>query len=638
MVRIVLAIVASLALLGVLSLLIMESSTVNEAYYATHAERVRAIESTRDDLEAIVSAADSAYQDGRRFPANLNTATTRLLQANALLQAARPVDDLDSVLGTRLTLYDGAVNKFIADADDFVTRQNAMADSLRLVQEESPTVVKDLRRFDLRLQSQTTFSLAIDIIEFASGQNRANPANLKSRVEALSNDPAVNDRAPGRVDTFVSAASNLIEQHGEAGTALEQLNRNRVTDELWSLSDAVQAENRRTVGRAERARLLLSVCTLLLLVGIGFVVYRLQTSYRALNRSNAELETMNNSLEERVNVRTEELSSAYDDLKESQVQLVQAEKMSSLGELVAGISHEINTPLWYLINNATIIQERLESMGQLTATAETMISSVRSGTDVKQNLQRGLKDMQKMLSDGLKDDIEEANDLVRDSIEGLEDLTELAQSLKDFSRLDRAQQGQFDVNDGIAKTLLIVKNKLKAKVTVHKHLGDVPEIHCSPSQINQVFLNLITNAADAIDDQGEVLIRSWTENDQVSVSIADTGCGIPDDVMDKIRDPFFTTKSVGKGTGLGLSIVDRIIESHGGELKIESEVGKGTVITVTLPIGVSGEATLTAESTADANLSEVELETETNFAAMSEHSDVQPERAETEVAASAATA
>ena len=165
----------------------------------------------------------------------------------------------------------------------------------------------------------------------------------------------------------------------------------------------------------------------------------------------------------------------------------------------------------------------------------------------------------------------------------MEDLTELAQSLKDFSRLDRAQQGQFNVNDGMEKTLLITKNKLKNKVTVHKHFGDVPSIYCSPSQINQVFLNLITNAADAIDDQGEVVVRTWEEDGNVMVSVADSGCGIPEDVMDKIRDPFFTTKEVGRGTGLGLSIVDRIVNSHNGELRIESQLGKGTVITLMLP-------------------------------------------------------
>jgi signal transduction histidine kinase len=258
--------------------------------------------------------------------------------------------------------------------------------------------------------------------------------------------------------------------------------------------------------------------------------------------------------------------------------------MSSLGELVAGISHEINTPLWYLISNSTVLQERWETVGEFCDVAEDMIDGVKSQQDVKERLTRGLGKMQRILNDGLRDDIDEARDLIQDSIEGLEELTELAQSLKDFSRLDRSRFGEFNVNDGLDKTLLIAKNRLKNKINVHKYYGDVPAIHCSPSQINQVFLNLLTNAADAIEESGEIVIRTVTEDDKVRISFADTGCGISEEALSKIRDPFFTTKDVGKGTGLGLSIVDQIVSSHGGELLIESEESKGTTMTVVLPI------------------------------------------------------
>jgi signal transduction histidine kinase len=202
-----------------------------------------------------------------------------------------------------------------------------------------------------------------------------------------------------------------------------------------------------------------------------------------------------------------------------------------------------------------------------------------------------------MLRDGMRDDIDESRDLIQDSIEGLEELTELAQSLKDFSRLDRAQRGDFDVNDGLDKALLIAKNRLKNKASIHKHYGELPTIHCSPSQINQIFLNLLTNAADAIEESGEIVIQTSADDQRVRVSISDTGSGIPDDLMSKIRDPFFTTKEVGKGTGLGLSIVDQIISSHGGELLIESEQGKGTTVTIVLPLiaSMSVEETLSPE-------------------------------------------
>ena len=174
----------------------------------------------------------------------------------------------------------------------------------------------------------------------------------------------------------------------------------------------------------------------------------------------------------------------------------------------------------------------------------------------------------------------------------------MAQSLKDFSRIDRAPVGSFDANAGLDKTLTIARNILKHKAEVHKFYGEIPEIECSPSKINQVFLNLITNAAQAIEDRGEIVLKTRLLDEQhVAISVSDTGCGISEENLGKIRDPFFTTKDVGTGTGLGLSIVDEIIRSHGGELRVESKVGVGSTFTVILPVrqsqsaaGISSEA------------------------------------------------
>ncbi len=590
MVRAALAIIATTMLVGVLALLIAESRSVDESYFAAHAERMRAIEASRDDLALIVGNAESVFNEGRAVPDVLRSTLERLISNNLILQAELPSAEAGSDLAQTLVAYNTALARFSVDGNAFVERQNALAGALRIVQDESPEVVKDLRRYDFRLLSQMTFSYALDLIEFASGQSSADPEQLNLRLATLRDDVALEERAPGLIDNFAEAAGAVISQRQGAEEALRDLTRNQISDRLWELSNAMLAENRVTVSQAERARLLLSVCTLVLLAGVGFVAFRLQASYRDLNRSNAELAVINDSLEERVSVRTEELSSAYDELKESQVQLVQAEKMSSLGELVAGISHEINTPLWYLINNATIIKERLESLDEFASAADGMIADLKTGKDTKATLSAGLNRLRVMLDDGLKDDVEEASDLLTDSIEGLEELAELAQSLKDFSRLDRSQKGQFSVNDGLDKTLLITRNKLKNKVEVRKQFGEVPDIYCSPSQVNQVFLNLITNAADAIEDSGQITVTTWAEGDSVKIKIEDTGVGIPTDLLEKIRDPFFTTKEVGQGTGLGMSIVDRIVDSHAGSLDIDTEVGKGTAMTVTLPIHAAGDA------------------------------------------------
>lgn len=587
MLRTSLAVLAALLLVGLLSVLIVESRAVKEDYYAAHADRMRAIESSRNDLTAIIEGTQSAFEEGRQVSTSTYLSFTRLAENNTVLQSPDERLQASDDANVQLSAYDAELNNFVRGGQAFTKRQDAFAEALRTMQDESPLVVKDLRRFNLRLQSQNTFSLAIDIIEYATGVGSISSSQLVARVEALRNDPAVTSRAPGAIKTFAVAALEVIEQRTAAAEALQAISSSQIADTLWSLSDEVLNDNRSTVSRAEMARLLLSVCTVLLLLGTGYAMFRLQASYRDLNKSNRDLESVNNSLEERVADRTEKLSEAYEDLKESQVQLVQAEKMSSLGELVAGISHEINTPLWYLISNATVLQERLEVLSDFCAIAEKMIEAVKAREGIKDVVGRGLMDMQKMLKDGMREDIDEAKDLLRDSVEGLEELTELAQSLKDFSRLDRAQRGDFNVHEGLDKALLIAKNRLKNKATVHKHYGDVPTIHCSPSQINQIFLNLLTNAADAIEGSGEIVIQTAADDRRVRVSISDTGAGIPDELMSKIRDPFFTTKEVGKGTGLGLSIVDQIVTSHGGELLIESVQGKGTTVTIVLPMVAS---------------------------------------------------
>lgn len=584
MLRAAVAVLAALLLIAVLSILIVESRAVKEDYYIAHAGRVRAIETSRNDLNTIVQDARIAFQDGRALSSSTDLAFLQLRENNALLQAMETRSRKNVTVDALLLTYDSDLGGFVRNGEAFAAQQNAFAEALRIMQEESPLAVKQLRRYNLRLQSQNTFSLAIDVIEFATGSGGQSSEQLAARIEALREDSTIDAQMPGAVDAFATAASDVLVQRKSAAETLQAIGSDRVDDTLWTLYGQILADNRHTVNRSEMARLLLSVCTVLLLLGAGYAMFRLQNSYRALNQSNRNLESVNNTLEDRVEDRTKKLSLAYNDLKESQVQLVQAEKMSSLGELVAGISHEINTPLWYLINNSTILQERMELVSEFITISEVMIKGVQSGTGAKKIVSTGLIDMNRMLKDGMREDIDEARDLIKDSIDGLEELTELAQGLKDFSRLDRARHGEFNVNDGLDKTLLIAKNRLKSKATVHKYYGNVPTVHCSPSQINQIFLNLLTNAADAIENSGDIVIHTTEDGNNVRISIADTGSGIPPEILSKIRDPFFTTKEVGKGTGLGLSIVDQIIRSHGGDLLIESEPGKGTTVTVVLPI------------------------------------------------------
>jgi two-component system, NtrC family, sensor kinase len=341
------------------------------------------------------------------------------------------------------------------------------------------------------------------------------------------------------------------------------------------------------------SRVLLNVYTVLLLLVLGYFGVRLQRSYRALNRSHEELAVANTSLEARVSERTQDLERAYDELKESQVQLVQAEKMSSLGQLVAGIVHEINTPLLYVLNNATVTAENVEELRTCVADASRLATLVETRGVQSVEVQTAVQMLSEHIDPtALSETIDEIVGLSQDSTDGLNQISELVQSLKDFSRLDRAAEDRFDVREGIEKTLLITRNLLKYGVTVDQRFGEVPPILCAPSRINQVFINLVTNAVQAMDGKGTLTITTSARDGWVDIEVCDTGCGIAPENLSKIMDPFFTTKPVGQGTGLGLSIVRRIVDEHGGKIAVDSKVGVGTTITISLPIdrGVSADA------------------------------------------------
>jgi len=413
------------------------------------------------------------------------------------------------------------------------------------------------------------------------------------------------DNMPGDVAVLRKSVATILTNKVLIESKLNQLVDTPISEYADGLSTAAQDMYIIATTRIEQARLMVAVYAVVLLLAVGFVAWRLHGSYREINSANTGLAVLNESLEQRVQERTQALSGTLSDLKESQVQLVQAEKMSSLGQLVAGISHEINTPLLYLANNAELIRERLEPLRDFIscATAAFAIKSEQftDRAEYQAKFVNALKDVKTMLRDEeLEATVEEIQDLTRDSIAGLGELTEMAQSLKDFSRLDRAPTARFDVHAGLDKTLLIAKNIVKHKATISKFYGEIPEIACSPSQINQVFLNIITNAAQAIETHGEIVIETKLyDSHHVAIRISDTGCGIPEENLSKIRDPFFTTKEVGTGTGLGLSIVDEIIRSHNGQLLVESQVGKGSVFTVVLPIERHMAST---ESAADEDL------------------------------------
>lgn len=346
-----------------------------------------------------------------------------------------------------------------------------------------------------------------------------------------------------------------------------------------SLTDAFSRETADFQSESERYRIYLIAYAGALLILIGYLLSKLALSYRLLNEANRVLES-------RVKERTLELSSALDQLKESEAQLIQTEKMSSLGQMVAGIAHEINTPLAYVKNSLGSVVGKLPDVKKLIVETNKLLRLMEEGSPDPRRLQAKFVAVHDLVHHFAEQQaLAELGQLAQDGLYGIEQISEIVLNLKNFSRLDRSKVSSFNLNEGLDSTLILAKHELK-HLTVTRHFGDIPEITCSPSQLNQVFLNLINNAAQAIEDgPGEITITTRKEGtDQVAVEIADNGKGIPPEIMSKIFDPFFTTKAVGKGTGLGLSISYKIIEQHGGRINVDSTVGKGTRFTIVLPL------------------------------------------------------
>lgn len=292
----------------------------------------------------------------------------------------------------------------------------------------------------------------------------------------------------------------------------------------------------------------------------------------------AELKRVNDGLSK----ANAELQEANEKLKSNQSQLVHSEKMASIGQLAAGIAHEINNPVGFVKSNLGMLSDYVGVFKNLLGEYSTLAEDVRKGPVNGQA--EALERIDKILQDENLDFVmEDVDSLLSESLNGADRVREIAQSLKSFARLDEAEMQYADLNEGLEVTLRMISNEIKYHCTVHKDLQPLPPILCYPGQLNQVFMNLIINASQAINDEGEIAIETRALEDEVLVRIADTGEGIPQKNIPKLFNPFFTTKPIGEGTGLGLSVSYGIIKRHNGRIEVESELGTGTTFSIYLP-------------------------------------------------------
>lgn len=273
-----------------------------------------------------------------------------------------------------------------------------------------------------------------------------------------------------------------------------------------------------------------------------------------------------------------ELVLASQQLEKTRTHLMQSEKMASIGQLAAGVAHEINNPIGYVYSNLGALERYVQDAFMMIEQYEQAEGAIADEA-VRAQLKAAREKLDIVF---LKEDLRA---LMNESRDGITRVKKIVQNLQDFSHVDASDEWYFaDLHKGLDSTLNIVNNEIKYKANVIREYGDIPEVECLLSQLNQVFMNLLVNAAQAIEGRGTITIRTGSQGDEVWVEIADTGTSIAPENIKKIFDPFFTTKPIGKGTGLGLSLSYGIIQKHHGRIEVQSEPGKGTTFSMWLPI------------------------------------------------------
>jgi len=265
-----------------------------------------------------------------------------------------------------------------------------------------------------------------------------------------------------------------------------------------------------------------------------------------------------------------ELEKVLGELRDARDQLVSRERMASLGDLVAGVAHEINNPV-AAVKSATDVSSRcLDRLAELIEKADSVESIVSS---------RHYQTAMQLLREN-----------VEIALEGSKRITRIVKGLKTFARLDESRLTMSDIREGLDSTLTLLHHRTKHRITINKEYGSVPAFYCYPQELNQVFMNILANAIDAIDGEGTIGIATSADDTHVRITISDDGQGIPKEYLEKVFEPGFTTKGVGAGTGLGLAISLRIIEKHKGTLDVSSRQGKGTTFTIRLPRNLEEDA------------------------------------------------
>ena len=458
--------------------------------------------------------------------------------------------------------------------ENFKTNNAVLVNSSRylpILGEQMYEIAKKIKNSEIQ---QNIGDINLAVYKYMKTEDLGSKQQIETALPVLQGyDGKLKDNEKILLSEYISHLKTIIERRTDTQAYLVRAVEQPTGRMLNELESAYVEYHNTVLEKANRLLNALILYGLILLSTLVYFAYLLRKNYLGL--------------EQKVAQRTEQIEQAYNQLKESQEQLIQSEKMASLGEMVAGVAHEINTPLGYVSSNVDTLSFNMEDMNKVIKGVESLQQEVSSADRDSKKISMLLKAIIKTYEDyQVGDLLSESQELLKDSGHGLGEISNLVLSLKDFARLDRQTTDQVDVHDCIDNSLKIANNHIKANnVTVEKNYTELPKIECTPSKLNQLFLNVITNAAQAMKEKGgELRIATQQQNGNIVIDFTDQGIGMDEETLQKMFDPFFTTKPVGEGTGLGMSIAFKIVQSHNGNIGAVSEPEKGSTITISLPV------------------------------------------------------
>ena len=582
------AVIAGVAI-GILGFLLLKTQNVDAGLHSARLENIRAVDNLDVELNRLFTQTRASSLAGSA--ADRTKITERLgKDLDALDKGPQALRGLNKDLDKKLDQFLDTIEAKFELGFDFEARNTLLNQGLvnnmdavpvnsdALIAAATPDTKENLR--------QLIGQLKTELLTLSVTPTPTNAATIRDLLSQMkTGDEKQSEAFRTAFETLNGSCEEIIEDKTEMADKLNSFLGRPTGAQLQAVEQGYTVWYQGQVAEANQYRAILVGYAAVLLLILAWLGIRLRRSYGDLDNANSKLVDANEHLEDQVEARTKDLSSALKDLRSSQAQLIQSEKMASLGQMVAGVAHEINTPLGYARSNASIVRTTLSDIRDLCAAQDRALSLMTSENASDEEVANALAEAdERRQSVNPSEIMGDLDNLLEDTDHGLVQIADLVSSLKDFSRVDRSRNDLFKVNEGIETALKICQNQLKNRVEVVREYGDLPEIECSPSKLNQVFLNLFTNAAQAIGDSGKIFVHTIAEKDGVSIRVIDNGCGMSDDVRKRIFEPFYTTKPVGKGTGLGLSIVFRIIEEHGGTIDVHSVVGKGSEFTIRLPL------------------------------------------------------